>query len=43
VSDVEEKEAMPKVENLLLPLEEMLAAGLHIGPRIKTGDMEPYI
>jgi small subunit ribosomal protein S2 len=43
VSDVEDKEAMPKVENLLLPLEEMLAAGLHIGTRIKTGDMEPYI
>jgi len=41
VSEVEEKEAMPKVENLLLPLEEMLAAGLHIGTRIKTGDMEP--
>ena len=43
MSDVEEKEAMPKVENLLLPLEEMLAAGLHIGTRIKTGDMEQYI
>lgn len=39
----EEKEAMPKAENLLLPLEELLAAGLHIGTRIKTGDMEEYI
>jgi len=39
----EEKEIMPKAENLLLPLEEMLAAGLHIGTRIKTGDMEQYI
>jgi len=39
----EEKEAMPKAENLLLPLEELLAAGLHIGTRIKTGDMEQYI
>ena len=43
MSEAEEKEAMPKVENLLLPLEEMLAAGLHIGTRIKTGDMEQYI
>jgi small subunit ribosomal protein S2 len=43
VSEIEDKEAMPKVENLLLPLEEMLAAGLHIGTRIKTGDMEQYI
>ena len=43
MSEIEDKEAMPKVENLLLPLEEMLAAGLHIGTRIKTGDMEPYI
>ena len=40
---VEDKEGMPKSEDLLLPLEELLAAGLHIGTRIKTGDMEPYI
>jgi len=39
----EEKEVVPKAENLLLPLEELLAAGLHIGTRIKTGDMEQYI
>jgi small subunit ribosomal protein S2 len=39
----EEVETMPKAENLLLPLEELLAAGLHIGTRIKTGDMEQYI
>ncbi len=39
----EEREAMPKAENLLLPLEELLAAGLHIGTRIKTGDMQQYI
>jgi len=43
MSEVEEKEGMPKSEDLLLPLEELLAAGLHIGTRIKTGDMEPYI
>jgi len=30
-------------ENLLLPLEELLAAGLHIGTRVKTEDMEKYI
>ncbi|MBS7655342.1 30S ribosomal protein S2 [Candidatus Bathyarchaeota archaeon] len=30
-------------ENLLLPLEELLAAGLHIGTRVKTEDMERYI
>lgn len=28
---------------LLLPLEELLAAGIHIGTRIKTEDMEKYI
>ncbi|MGA8855872.1 MAG: 30S ribosomal protein S2 [Candidatus Bathyarchaeia archaeon] len=43
MSEVEEKEGMPKSEDLLLPLEELLAAGLHIGTRIKTGDMEAYI
>jgi small subunit ribosomal protein S2 len=40
---IEDKEMIPKVENLLLPLEELLAAGLHIGTRIKTGDMEQHI
>ena len=34
---------MPKSEDLLLSLEDLLAAGLHIGTRIKTGDMEPFI
>lgn len=28
---------------LLLPLESLLSAGLHIGTRIKTKDMEPFI
>lgn len=41
--DLEEREAIPRAENLLLPLEELLAAGLHIGTRIKTVDMEKYI
>jgi small subunit ribosomal protein S2 len=43
MSEVDEKEGMPKSEDLLIPLEDLLAAGLHIGTRIKTGDMEPYI
>jgi len=34
---------MPREENLLLPLEEMLAGGLHIGTKLKTDSMEPYI
>lgn len=40
---IEDKEMIPKAEGLLLPLEELLAAGLHIGTRIKTGDMEQHI
>jgi small subunit ribosomal protein S2 len=38
-----EREEMPKAENLLQPLEELLAAGLHIGTRVKTKDMEKHI
>src|SRR5437764_12618781 len=41
--DFDEREAIPRAENLLLSLEELLAAGLHIGTRIKTVDMERYI
>jgi small subunit ribosomal protein S2 len=41
--DIEDREAIPRAENLLLSLEELLAAGLHIGTRIKTVDMEKYI
>src|SRR2546430_15149711 len=41
--DFEEREAIPRAENLLLSLEELLAAGLHIGTRIKSVDMEKYI
>src|SRR5947209_17905281 len=40
---IDETEAIPRAENLLLPLEELLAAGLHIGTRIQTVDMESYI
>ena len=43
MSEIEEREGMPKSEDLLIPLEDLLAVGLHIGTRIKTGDMEPYI
>jgi small subunit ribosomal protein S2 len=32
-----------ETENLLLPQEILLSAGVHIGTRIKTKDMEPYI
>ena len=32
-----------KTENLLLPQEILLSAGVHIGTRVKTKDMEPYI
>lgn len=39
----EENGEILKTDNLLLPLEELLASGLHIGTRIKTGDMEEYI
>ena len=31
------------VENLLLPQEVLLSAGVHIGTRVKTKDMEPFI
>lgn len=38
-----ERDEIPKTDDLLLPLEELLAAGLHIGTRIKTDSMEEYI
>ena len=41
--DLEGREEIPRAENLLLSLEELLAAGLHIGTRVKTVDMEKYI
>jgi len=33
----------PVSENLLLPQEILLSAGVHIGTRVKTQDMEPFI
>jgi len=38
-----ERDETQNTDNLLLPLEELLAAGLHIGTRIKTESMEEYI
>jgi small subunit ribosomal protein S2 len=41
-----EKEPEPEIavtEELLLPRDTMLSAGIHIGTRIKTRDMEPFI
>jgi len=40
----EEEEVMiPGEEELLLPQDTMLSAGIHIGTRMKTKDMEPFI
>jgi small subunit ribosomal protein S2 len=37
------QEEMQGQENLLLPQEILLGAGVHIGTRVKTKDMEPFI
>jgi len=34
---------VPPSDNLLLPQDTLLSAGIHIGTRMKTGDMEPFI
>ena len=39
----EEDQEITVEQELLLPLEQLLAAGLHIGTRIKTGYLEPFI
>jgi small subunit ribosomal protein S2 len=42
--EVEEKpQETPSTEELLLPRDTMLSAGIHIGTRMKTLDMEPFI
>ena len=38
-----EKQETPPVEELLLPRDTLLSAGIHIGTRMKTLDMEPFI
>jgi len=40
--DEEELEVAGEAE-LLLPISELLSAGIHIGTRIKTGGMEPFV
>ena len=40
---VETKEETTKTEELLLPQDTLLSAGIHIGTRMKTRDMEPFI
>ena len=42
VADEKSKEASP-AEELLLPRDTLLSAGIHIGTRMKTLDMEPFI
>jgi small subunit ribosomal protein S2 len=38
-----EKQETPPTEELLLPRDTLLSAGIHIGTRMKTLDMEPFI
>lgn len=42
-SEEEEETAKPVEEELLLPRDALLSAGIHIGTRIKTRNMEPFI
>lgn len=39
----EEETAPAAEETLLLPRDTLLSAGIHIGTRMKTGDMQPFI
>jgi len=39
----EKEQETPTIEELLLPRDTLLSAGIHIGTRIKTRDMEPFI
>ena len=39
----DEEEKLGEGVELLLPIESLLSAGLHIGTKIKTKDMEPFI
>jgi len=41
--DPSESEAQSEAKELLLPQDELLSAGIHIGTKIKTKDMEPFI
>ena len=41
--EVETSQETTSTEELLLPRDTMLSAGIHIGTRMKTRDMEPFI
>ncbi len=41
--EVEKSQETPVAEELLLPRDTILSAGIHIGTRMKTRDMEPFI
>ena len=43
MSENEEEVEIPVEEELLLPQDTMLSAGIHIGTRTKTKDMNPFI
>ena len=43
MSEKEEEVAVPVEEELLLPQDTLLSAGVHIGTRMKTKDMDPFI
>ena len=40
---LEKEQETPTIEELLLPRDTLLSAGIHIGTRMKTRDMEPFI
>jgi small subunit ribosomal protein S2 len=40
---LEKEQEAPIIEGLLLPRDTLLSAGIHIGTRMKTRDMEPFI
>jgi len=39
----EKEQETPTIEELLLPRDTLLSAGIHIGARMKTRDLEPFI
>jgi small subunit ribosomal protein S2 len=43
IPEVEKNQETPIAEELLLPRDTLLSAGIHIGTRMKTKDMEPFI
>jgi len=40
---LEKEQETPMIDELLLPRDTLLSAGIHIGTRMKTKDMEPFI